>query len=258
MQPTPLVSRRRAIGAVLVASAMLSVPGPAQGEVRAADTTISATLADYSITLSSSTVPPGQVSINATVAPGGSEHDLVLRNGPGTPELNPGESALLDLGVLPAGSYTLFCDLPGHEELGMHTTLTVGEGGPTEPVPEVPSYVGLSPARVLDTRTGIGVAAGRVGAGGQVDVQVAGVGAVPADAGAVVVNVTSTDASASSFVTVWPSGSARPEASNVNTQPGVDTPNLVVVKVGTGGRIALFNNAGTGHLVADVLGWFPA
>jgi hypothetical protein len=33
-------------------------------------------------------------------------------------------------------------------------------------------------------------------------------------------------------------------------------PNLVVVKVGAGGKISLYNSGGSTHLVADVAGWF--
>jgi hypothetical protein len=32
-------------------------------------------------------------------------------------------------------------------------------------------------------------------------------------------------------------------------------PNLVVAKVGTGGKVSIFNSAGTSHVVADVAGW---
>ena len=33
-------------------------------------------------------------------------------------------------------------------------------------------------------------------------------------------------------------------------------PNLVVVKVGAGGKISLYNAAGSTHVVADVAGWY--
>ena len=36
---------------------------------------------------------------------------------------------------------------------------------------------------------------------------------------------------------------------------GQDTPNLVIVKVGADGNVKLYNNAGTGHLIADVVGY---
>ena len=87
--------------------------------------------------------------------------------------------------------------------------------------------------------------------------RVTGLGGVPATGvGAVVLNVTVTQPSAASFVTVYPTGTKRPLASNLNMVPGQVTPNLVIAKVGAGGKVSLFNNAGTTHLVADVMGWF--
>ena len=120
------------------------------------------------------------------------------------------------------------------------------------------SYRPLSPARVLDTRDGTGVAAGAIPPRSTISLTVNGAGGVPTSGvGAVVLNVTSTTASAPSFITVWPDGVARPNVSNLNTEPGQDTPNLVVVGVGASGRVNLYNDQGTGHLVADVVGWFP-
>jgi hypothetical protein len=118
-------------------------------------------------------------------------------------------------------------------------------------------YRALTPSRVLDTRQQLG-AAGPVPAAGRVDVDVTGVGGVP-DSGvaAVVLNVTTTDATAATYVTVWPSGQPQPNTSNLNVQPGVDTPNLVIATVGADGRISLANQFGTAHLIADVTGWFP-
>jgi hypothetical protein len=117
---------------------------------------------------------------------------------------------------------------------------------------------GLRPARVLDTRTGTGgVPVAKVGPGGSVGLTVTGVGGVPSSGvSAVVLNVTAVGASAHTFVTVWPSGETRPLASNLNVAPGWVIPNLVVAKVGSGGRVSLYNNAGTVDLVADVIGWF--
>jgi hypothetical protein len=34
-------------------------------------------------------------------------------------------------------------------------------------------------------------------------------------------------------------------------------PNLVVVKVGAGGFVNLYNSSGSTQLIADVMGWFP-
>lgn len=114
----------------------------------------------------------------------------------------------------------------------------------------------LVPSRILDTRTGNGAAAGKVGKAGLVELQVSGRGGVPSTASSAVLNVTATEPDAASYVTVWPAGQGRPDASSLNTVPGQTVPNLVVAKLGTGGKVDLFNAFGTVHLIADVVGWF--
>jgi uncharacterized protein YkwD len=127
------------------------------------------------------------------------------------------------------------------------------------------SYTPLLPARLLDTRPGRatvdGVAAGggALGPGATTDLTVTGRGGVPpSGAGAVILNVTAVAPSTNTVVTVWPAGQARPNASSLNPVHGVTRPNLVIVQVGAGGRVSLHNAAGSVHLVADVVGWFPA
>lgn len=116
----------------------------------------------------------------------------------------------------------------------------------------------LVPARLLDTRSGVGAPPARVGARSSIDVTVTGRGGVPpVGVSAVVLNVTSTASTAESYLTVWPTGSPRPTASSLNFLRGQNVPNLVVAKVGVGGRVSVFNNAGATHVLADVVGWFP-
>ena len=119
-------------------------------------------------------------------------------------------------------------------------------------------FVGVTPARLLDTRDGTGVSGvGPVGAAASIDLQVTGRGGLPSTGvSAVVLNVTVANPTASSYVTVWPTGSARPTASNLNFEPGQVVPNLVIVKVGTGGKVSLYNNSGTVDLIADVSGYY--
>ncbi|CAB4943973.1 unannotated protein [freshwater metagenome] len=115
------------------------------------------------------------------------------------------------------------------------------------------------PARVLDTRVGIGVAKGKVGSGGVVPLTVRNRGGVPdqSDLDAVVLNITVAEPTVQSYLTVWPNGDARPNASNLNMAQGQTVPNLVISKVGTGGIVNVFNANGFTHIIADVLGWFP-
>ncbi len=99
---------------------------------------------------------------------------------------------------------------------------------------------------------------GALVAGGSVDVQVTGVGGVPTNATAVVLNVTATESAGDGFVTVWPTGTVRPLASSINLTAASQTrPNLVITPVGTDGKVSMFSQRGT-HLLADVTGYFTA
>jgi uncharacterized protein YkwD len=132
-------------------------------------------------------------------------------------------------------------------------------GGPVDPVVTDPAgrYTPLTPARILDTRDGTGAAALPVGPGGTIDIQVTGRGGVPStDVSAVAMTVTIVQPSAAGYVTLYPAGITRPLAANMNFVPGEMVSNLVVVKVGAGGKVSLFNPAGTTHVIADVAGWY--
>ena len=116
-------------------------------------------------------------------------------------------------------------------------------------------FVPVSPARIVDSRYGIGGIPPGLNAGQSVAVDVAGVGPVPANATAAIVNVTSVDSTSPSFITVWPAGSPMPTASTLNPRPGVPIPNLAYLKLGAGGQLALYNNAGFTQYIVDVFGY---
>ena len=127
------------------------------------------------------------------------------------------------------------------------------------------SFTALSPARLVDTRPwqptvdGGQSGIGGVGPGGLLRVQVAGRGGVPASgAAAVVVNVTITQPSQATHLTVFPSGTAAPNASNLNASAGQTIANSVVAKLGADGSITIRNHAGWADVIVDVSGWFPA
>ena len=123
--------------------------------------------------------------------------------------------------------------------------------------PALTRYVPVAPARILDTRNGTGGFSQPVGPGQSIDVQVTGVGGVPATGvAAVVINVAVTQPSAASYLAAWPTGSPRPLTSNLNFTAGQTIPNLVVAKVGAGGKVSIYNGAGSAHVVADVAGWY--
>ncbi|HEX5497295.1 MAG TPA: putative Ig domain-containing protein [Mycobacteriales bacterium] len=112
----------------------------------------------------------------------------------------------------------------------------------------------LAPTRVLDTRSGL---AGPLGPHGTVDVQLAGVAGIPATGvTAVVFNLTAVAPTAGGFLTVYPTGTARPTSSNLNFTAGQTLADEVIATLGTNGRATIFNAAGDTHVLADVSGWF--
>jgi plastocyanin len=84
---------------------------------------------EFKIALPPANVPAGKVTLAVQNA-GKIQHDLVV-SGPGvtgaakTPLINAGQSAKLTV-TLAAGSYTLYCSVPGHRAAGMVAKLTVG------------------------------------------------------------------------------------------------------------------------------------
>jgi uncharacterized protein (DUF1501 family) len=128
----------------------------------------------------------------------------------------------------------------------------VGYFAPSSPNGLVP----LVPSRLLDTRTAIGGRSGPVGAGEIVELTIADGPAVPAAVVAVALNVTATEPTDSSYLSVWPAGAPRPLASSVNTSPRATASTMAFSGVGSGRSVSVVNNSGETHLVADLLGCF--
>jgi hypothetical protein len=112
--------------------------------------------------------------------------------------------------------------------------------------------VPLDPVRILDTRSGVGAPAGPLGPGDEITLAVGGVAGVPANATAVMVNLTATQAASPGYVTAYPEGAERPEASVINYTPGADVANMITATLGGTGGLRLLSGDGTVHLVADV------
>ncbi|MFC8192777.1 S8 family serine peptidase [Cellulomonas sp. NPDC057328] len=145
---------------------------------------------------------------------------------------------------------------------GTHTGLVADLAGWYAPGGAA-AFEPVAPQRVLDTRDGTGTRRGPVTGGRWVDVRVAGAAGVPADALAVVLNVTAANPTARTHVRVYPAPAASepqepPLVSNLNLTPGRDQPNLVTVPVGDGGRVRLYLHEGSADLLADVAGYYAA
>lgn len=119
-------------------------------------------------------------------------------------------------------------------------------------------FNGLTPTRILDTREPALGWSGPLTAGTPRTLAVRGTGGVPADATAVIGNLTVTRSTQGSFLAVWPSGLARPTSSNVNFARGQTIPNLTVVQLGTDGALQFANEVGSTDVVFDVVGYFSA
>jgi hypothetical protein len=122
--------------------------------------------------------------------------------------------------------------------------------------------VALRPKRILDTRSGVGAPKGLLSAPlSTAVVDIAGHSGVPTDSGVVVLNITSTDASADGFVTAYPCDRPVPNTSNLNLARGRNVANLAVVPMANDGTICIAATVyarGSVHLIADVMGWLPA
>lgn len=129
-------------------------------------------------------------------------------------------------------------------------------------VPIGGSLANVGPARLADTRAGeqtvdgVGAGTGRVPADSTLQIDVRGRAGVDDDADAVLLNVIAAEPSGPGFLTVFPCGTPRPLASNVNYVDGATT-NMAFSAVGTGGRVCVYSSAET-DVVADVTAFVPS
>ncbi len=132
-------------------------------------------------------------------------------------------------------------------------------------------YVPVTPFRILDTRVSncIQCGAGALGPGATRTLQITGVSGLPSGADpipntatAVALNVTAVNDNTFSLLTVYPNGTGRPLASNINFLAHTATANLVTVTLGQSGpsdvnrEVNIYNPLGTVDVVADVEGYF--
>jgi hypothetical protein len=149
------------------------------------------------------------------------------------------------------------------------------------------SFHPTPPTRILDTRRALGIwGPVRSGDGrhssldpitrrnetANHELQVTGRYGVPASGvSAVLLNVTALDADVPGpgFISILPkpprvgdifndqgSYGGYPTTSNLNLDNGDPVPNLVLARVGAGGKIRIANYSGPKHVIADVAGWF--
>ena len=134
--------------------------------------------------------------------------------------------------------------LTGAPDSGVSTT-SVPNLGPS-------GFVPLTPMRVLDTRDpALGGAAGKLGGGRTVSIDVSKI--VPNDAVATAFSVTATSGCVAGYLTVFACG-ARPPTSNINYEVGRTTAGVAITPL-TSGKVCIFSSAAT-DVVVDVMGAF--
>ena len=110
------------VSAVLILGKESEAKGASAATVTATGTTVQVQEKEFAITLSKHTVPHGTVTFVVKNV-GKVAHNLTIQGGKATPNINGGGTAKLTV-TLKKGSYTLYCSVPGHRQLGMVTKLT--------------------------------------------------------------------------------------------------------------------------------------
>jgi hypothetical protein len=221
--------------------------------------------------LATTSVASGSVSLswNASSDNVGVVGYTVYRNGTLYGTTGSSATTYTDTTVAPLTSYSYTVDAfdaaGNHSAQSSSLPVTTPAGVPSNP------YSPLTPVRICDTRAGNpsnlntfpsnqcnGIT---IPTGGTRFINVAngnngGLGSfgVPADATAVVLNVTVVNPLAAGYLTAYPTGATQPFASNIDYVTGQVVPNLVEVGVGTSGDVSLFSSAGT-DVVVDVEGY---
>jgi hypothetical protein len=114
-------------------------------------------------------------------------------------------------------------------------------------------YNGINPTRVLGTAA----AGAPIGNNSSTNVVVAGgTTGVPADASAVVVQLTAAGGTAASYLTAYPTGDTQPTATNLSSAAGQTVSSRAIVGVGDNGQITVYNYQGTNNVDVDLDGYY--
>jgi alpha-tubulin suppressor-like RCC1 family protein len=129
--------------------------------------------------------------------------------------------------------------------------------------PATSPYVAVTPARIVETRTGpdkltidhLYEGDGPIPTNTAYRVQIAGRGGIDPDATAAILNLTTVAPIAAGFLTIYPCGT-QPLASGINYTTGAVVNNEIITKLSPTGEICIYASAQT-HLVIDAAGYIP-
>ncbi|WP_298459670.1 S8 family serine peptidase [uncultured Cellulomonas sp.] len=218
-------------------------------------------------------VPTGATGVIlnvTTVAPQGPGYVVVYPDTSGTGATPPPEGSTVNFELGADVANSTFAALPANGRLCYATRGASRVGvlldvtGYTLPGSGV---VMQAPRRLTDTRGGalrVGPLAGPVAPRTVQTVQVTGRAGVPADATAVIVNVTVTGPTAGGNLRVYPADQPVPDTSVVNFAPGQTKANSTIVGLPASGRISFWSDTTAAadhspvHVVIDVVGYTQA
>ncbi len=152
--------------------------------------------------------------------------------------------------------------------IGAAVAVSLGAGGlglaaATGPDGAV-AFVPITPCRLIDTRPGIDTVGARATPLGKAETITLGAhgangdcAGIPSGATGLSLNVTTTNASKPTFLTIWPADASRPTASSLNPQGGEPArPNAVTTKLSPTGQFSMYNLDGTVNVIVDVNGYY--
>jgi Tol biopolymer transport system component len=169
-----------------------------------------------------------------------------------------GASVLIDgveRGAFFEGPSQIWCLFASTAE-GPHSVVVKNPGGSVDPTPvgivergSDGEFHPIYPARAFDSR-----ARGAPLPTGTTSVPLSGI--PKSGVRAVAVNVTVTQATEDSYLTIFPSGGPQPTASSINFRADETKANMVTMPLGPNGQLAIYNFAGNVHVLLDVVGWY--
>jgi plastocyanin len=118
----------KALAVAVVGAALLAACGGGSSPAQPAGS-IKVTMTEFQFAPSTISAPSGKV-VFFLVNAGSTGHDLVIRDSSknkikGSELVSAGDSFVFTVDNIPAGTYTIVCDQPGHEGSGMIGTLTI-------------------------------------------------------------------------------------------------------------------------------------
>ena len=118
---------RKTLAVTLVALALVAACGGSAASQPAGS--IKVTMTEYKFDPSTLSAPSGKV-VFFLVNGGSTGHDLSIRDSGGntiahSDLVSAGDSFVFTVDSMAAGTYTIFCSQPGHEQSGMKGTLTI-------------------------------------------------------------------------------------------------------------------------------------